>query len=526
MGRKVGSVEDLLISMVACSMGKDGKTLLLLDDIESICGSNYEETTTTATGGETISSKGSASEPHLTARTRQLLLSLLEVVHRSPNSNIMLICTARNHWGKVIDRFDKIFVLENPTDFERRELIRTHMSKCLTNADAKTVADDAILSNLVECTSGLAHAELTFHCRGALLDASRNKAGSLGFLTALKAQLQQAIPDSLKTGASSDFVDMKVSTFRDLRDIFIFPSSEPEDTSVKLSLYGHSIEYAWEELKRLIITPICHARALHELMCHDDSAGGKTFAGGVLVTGDPGSGKTSLAYQCAALAASMNPSVKLLDVSCTSLIHKQVGSSEQAIHRLFQTAKSAAPCILLMDGIENIAAVRGNDNTTEGTMDRVLSTLLTELDGVDSESFSPDNPACIAIIGITHNPNWVDPALRRPGRLERVIELGLPELEARAKIVERELSGIPIKGFGDLDGDDSPGVTSAVASFVAERTEGFSGAAVVGVCNEAKMRASKEMLHENVSDDYQYSITIHHMKDAINSQRAGKAVKK
>jgi peroxin-6 len=78
---------------------------------------------------------------------------------------------------------------------------------------------------------------------------------------------------------------------------------------------------------------------------------------------------------------------------------------------------------VLMDGIENIAAVRGNDNTIKGTMDRVLSTLLTELDGVDSETFSLDKPACLSIIAITHNANWIDPALRRPGSLGRVIDM-------------------------------------------------------------------------------------------------------
>ena len=502
-------------------MGTSGRTLLLLDDIESVCGSNYEEAATMVTGGETTGTQGKPNESHLAARTRTLLLCLLEAVHRSPRGNVMVICTARKNWGKSIDRFDRTYLLENPTGAERRELIGRYMSKCQQTQIDDNLDDDAILSNLVESASGLSYSELSLHCREALVgDNTRINAGSFGFLNALKGRLQNAIPDSLKTGASSDFVDMRVFTFRDLCDSIAYPDTKLQGKSMGLSLYGRSAENAWDKLQRLIVTPICHSKALHKLMFHGDNfTGGKAFVGGVLLTGEPGSGKTSLAYQCAALAVSMNPAVKLLDVSCTSLIHKEVGSSEQAIHRLFKAAKSAAPCIVLMDGIENIAAVRGNDNTTEGTMDRVLSTLLTELDGVDSGIFSPDNPACLAIIGVTHNPNWVDPALRRPGRLECVIKLGLPESEARAKIVERELSAVPVTGSGYET--MSP---SSVATYVAERTDGFSGAAIVGVCNEAKLRACNDMINESESDEYQqYSVAVHHIKEAIDSQRAGKA---
>ncbi len=511
IGRKVGSAEDLLISMVTYGVQRGDKSIVLLDDIESVCGNNYEESTPSPMGGEATTTTGISNEPHLIARCRCLLLSLLEIVRLTPMDHVMLICTARNNWGKSIDRFDQVFVLENPSTHDRMKLFRYYIAKLQCQDDDDCKIDDS-LSNLVECTSGLQYAELAFHCRGAMLEAIRAKASPLDFLRALKGQLQQAIPESLKTGAISDFVDMRVLTLRDFLDRNVLPHADSDlSAAFQCPLYGKSVEYAWEELQRLIITPLCKAGKLHDLMFHDGSSGGKIFAGGVLLAGLPGSGKSMLAYQCAALAALKNPSVKLLDVSCTSLIHKQLGSSEQAIHRLFTIAKSAAPCILLMDGIENVAAVRGNDNTTEGTMDRVLSTLLTELDGVDSQAISAENPACIAIIGITHNPEWVDPALRRPGRLERVIELGFPELDARQKIVERELSGIAFEGF----------MTSA-ASLIAEQTEGFSGAAVVGVCNEAKIRASTDTLIRADADNCPYAVTLHHINDAIASQLAGK----
>ena len=496
-------------------MNAEERSILLLDNVESIVGSGFEASTPSATASG-ATTKGGASEPHLVARNRALFLSILELVHRDTTSRTMLICTSQNDFGKTVDRFDRVFVLESPTIAERRRLLQEYVSGFPPYPTTDHVAEvDEALSNVVACTVGLSYAELTFQCRCAMLVSTTRMIGPLGFLGAVKSQLEQAVPDSLKTGASSDFVDMRVSTFRDLNERL---SLGPDPLT--LSLYGSSMDFAWEELQRLIVTPICRADALHKLMYHDGASGGKMFAGGVLLSGVPGSGKTSLAYHCAALAASKNPSVKLLDVSCTSLIHKQVGSSEQAIHRLFVTARAAAPCILLMDGIENIAAVRGNDNTTEGTMDRVLSTLLTELDGVDGENLSINNPACLAIIGITHNPEWVDPALRRPGRLERTIKLGPLEVEARRKIAERELNYVRFSDFAERD---THAALREISGFIAERTDGFSGASVVGVCNDTKLCASKDILRigsvaTQTTDEL--SIGLHHVEEAINSQKA------
>lgn len=521
MGRKVGATEDLLISMVAYAVQQPNRSILLLDDIETVCGSHYEEATLSSIGGETSGATVVNNEPHVTARSRSLLLCLLEIIRRSPMENVMIICTAQTNWGKDVDRFDRVFVLDNPSPSDRENLIRNFVAKLLLQCPEEvleTKIEDS-LANLVDVTSGLQYSELAFFCREAMVQTMEAKGNAQDFLYALKQRVQLAVPDSLKTGAMSDFVDLRVWTLRDLRSANILSGNHSEDaTTFKLSLYGKSMDYAWQELQRLVVTPLCDASKLQALMDHhhhQSRSGGKVFAGGVLLSGVPGSGKSALAYQCAALAALKDPSVKLIDVSCTSLIHKQVGSSEQAIHRLFKIVKGAAPCILLMDGIENIAAVRGNDNTTEGTMDRVLSTLLTELDGVDGEHTSTENPACVAIVGITHNPEWVDPALRRPGRLERVIQLELPELEARREIVAREITGLALEGFGDTD----PLPTAAM--FIAKRTEGYSGAAIVGVCNEAKLRASSDIMASGISDNSAYAMSIHHITEAINSQRPG-----
>jgi len=200
------------------------------------------------------------------------------------------------------------------------------------------------------------------------------------------------------------------------------------------------------------------------------------------------------------------PGVKLIDVSCTSLVHKEVGGSERAVRRLFQAARAAAPCILLMDGLENVAAVRGYDNTTEGTMDRVLSTLLTELDGVDNGT-QQSTGGKIAVIGITHDKHKIDPALRRPGRLEKVIDLQSPDLQTREDILRRELFR-----FKDLVRQKESGIEfDHLVSTLAEHTDGFTGAEVVARCNDGRMRCLREtLLFENGAELVELSLKLDH----------------
>ena len=178
-------------------------------------------------------------------------------------------------------------------------------------------------------------------------------------------------------------------------------------------------------------------------------------------------------------------------------VHLQAGGLERSLHKLFETARSAAPCIVILDGIENIAPVRGNDNTTEGTMDRLLSTLLIEMDGCSSNHGSQNEVSRngIAIIGITHNPSsWIDPALLRPGRLEKCIEMAKPSSEARQKIFLQAIQGLDIN-FTNA-GYFEPKDKTQLAQAITMRTNDKSAADILALCENAKMMALKEQIYD------------------------------
>ncbi|KAG7340027.1 ATPase AAA [Nitzschia inconspicua] len=535
LGQTIGAAEDALISMVsyATSTAATTNTLLLLDDIDILLG--REATTTECQNGgsgvdDDVGSGRSVPTYHSTARLFSLFMDLLDVIETrysndeissSSHSQFVLVCSTKGNLNNVMKRFDKVFYLGLPNKEERRQLIADCLGICLQNGP------DPLLDTMVDCTTGLSRSEVADLCRRAIMVSSTSNANQLTqishTLEIMKEQLQLSIPQSLKQGTNEDFADMKVFTGRDLRELF--PIQNREDPINDLPLFGESAKNAWNELRRLIVMPICEMDALNELLfCNTDTKLGghkSAFGGaGVLLASAPGTGKSILAYFCAAFAALFNPSIKLLDVSCTSLIHKEVGGSERALHRVFKIAKASTPCILLMDGIENIAAVRGNDNTTEGTMDRLLSTLLTELDGFDNDPPAAadeelsSGSSCLAMIGMTHDHRWIDPALRRPGRLERVIHLQYPERDARKQIVMRELDGTL---FDPDESTTAPIDLDSVADTVAAETKGLSGARVVAVCNEAKLHALKKYFNSSKKSENP-RLTVGMLLQAIQDQ--------
>jgi len=521
----IGAAEDLIISLFEFVKNLKENVVILLDDVEYLLGSSYG----------VHKKEEEEEESSLQVRIKHAFCtafdSLIHDVSRgnnnNNNNNILLIGTSKSRGNEITHRFDKVIHMSY---FLSEVECRSVLSSCLIlpqdddtpkNMFQKTTTEmiqesqkiEELVSTIVKCTTGKSTAEFARSCRDALVsfelsfqkkEKENNNNHQSSYETRLqlvKQSVQTTVPTSIKNGSLDGVLDVTIYTSKELLTELHFVDGDPI-----LPLFGMEAKEAWEALETLIVTPLCQSSELDDILFGggDDNGilsssssgggrqqggGGKMVCAGTLLTGPPGSGKTILAKHCAAVASTILPSLRLLDVSCTSLIHKEVGGSERAVQKLFAAAKAAAPCIILLDGIEHIAPVRGHDNTTEGTMDRLLSTVLMEMDGLDvrpSSSSDSGEDGKIAVIGITHNPKWIDPALRRPGRLEKCIVLHRPDVSTRKSILLQEIQKLPID-FSSSSGFFEPKDKKALAEFVALQTHGFSASEVIAVCTEACM---------------------------------------
>jgi transitional endoplasmic reticulum ATPase len=190
---------------------------------------------------------------------------------------------------------------------------------------------------------------------------------------------------------------------------------------------------------------------------------------GVLLYGPPGTGKTLLAR---ALASETNAHFETL--SGPEIMSKYYGESEEKLRQLFKTAEDNAPSIVLIDEIDSIAPKR--EEVTGEVERRVVAQLLALMDGMESRGK-------VVVIGATNRPDALDPALRRPGRFDREIEIGVPNREARLEILQIHTRGMPLSQ--DVNSEKLAGVT-----------HGFVGADLAALAREAGMRALRRVLPE------------------------------
>jgi transitional endoplasmic reticulum ATPase len=184
---------------------------------------------------------------------------------------------------------------------------------------------------------------------------------------------------------------------------------------------------------------------------------------GLLLSGPPGCGKTLIAK-----ALASETEVNFIAVKGPELMSMYVGESERGVREVFHKARQAAPCIVFFDEIDALASTRaGGGRQDAGVGGRVLSQLLTELDGIEELKG-------VLVLAATNRRDLLDPALLRPGRFDLQIELPLPDQAAREKIFQVHLR-------------DRPLAKDVTARWLAERTEGFSGAEIEGACHWAMM---------------------------------------
>ena len=213
---------------------------------------------------------------------------------------------------------------------------------------------------------------------------------------------------------------------------------------------------------------------------------GVTAPHGLLLYGPPGCGKTFLVK---AIAGSGQANV--LSVKGAELLSKWVGESEKAVRELFRRAREAAPTLVFLDEVDALAPTRGQ-STDGGTTDRVVAALLTELDGVESLHD-------VVVIGATNRPDLIDPALLRPGRLERLVYVPPPDAAARTAILTAAVKHVPLAEGIDL-------------AALGGRTEGYSAADCAALVREAALCAMRVSMSAT-------TVTQAHLDTALTTVR-------
>ncbi|MBM4526332.1 AAA family ATPase [Rhodococcus hoagii] len=283
-----------------------------------------------------------------------------------------------------------------------------------------------------------------------------------GFVVADLAALCREAALRAASRASSDKAEPKltqddlVGALEVIRPLSRSGTEELAIGSVTLDDVGDMVETK-QALTEAVLWPLQHPDSFARL--------GVDPPRGVLLYGPPGCGKT---YLVRALASSGQLSVHA--VKGAELMDKWVGSSEKAVRELFQRARDSAPSLIFLDEVDALAPRRGQSSDS-GVSDRVVAALLTELDGVEPLRD-------VVVLGATNRPDLIDPALLRPGRLERLVFVPPPDTDARKEILRTSGKSVPLAHDVDLDA-------------LAQDLDGYSAADCSALLREAALAAMR-----------------------------------
>ena len=309
------------------------------------------------------------------------------------------------------------------------------------------------------------HAEALGHASRVLLTAPTD-ATALAVMTAATAALQGTTP-AVARPAAAGAADQVPDTADELLDQWAGndPLVEvgvegPAAPGMRLDDIG-GMDQVKQRLNASFLEPLRNPEIAARF--------GKTLRGGLLLWGPPGCGKTFIAR---ALAGELGASFYV--VGLNDVLDMWIGKSEQNLHEVFEQARRSRPCVLFFDELDSIGQRRANLRTASATFRNVVNLFLAELDGADA-----DNDG-VFVLGATNHPWDVDAALMRPGRFDRTLLVLPPDLDAREAILRLHLRGRPVEPF-DL-------------RRLAERTDGFSGADLALVCDQATERAMSDSI--------------------------------
>jgi len=352
-------------------------------------------------------------------------------------------------------RFDREITIPIPDQRGRQEILEIH-------SRGMPLAEDVDLAHVAAITHGFVGADLEALCREAGMITLRRLLPQIDFS-------QPFVPDEMLAQ-----LQVKVGDFQDalqevepsaIREVFV------EVPNVTWNDVG-GLDEIKQRLREAVQWPLAYPELFESVHL--------TPPKGALVYGPPGCGKTLIAKALATEAG-----VNFVSVKGPELLSMYVGESERGLRDVFRKARQAAPCIIFFDEIDALASARSHGANDSGVAARVLSQLLTELDGIEELKG-------VFVLAATNRPDLLDPALLRPGRLDIQLEIPMADRTAREKIFQIHLRDRPVE-------------EGATAAWLADQTAGFSGAQIEGVCRRAVMATIAQQIaattaHKAVQD--------------------------
>ncbi|WP_415382310.1 CDC48 family AAA ATPase [Halosimplex sp. TS25] len=368
-------------------------------------------------------------------------------------------------------RFDREIEIGVPDKNGRKEILQVHTR-------GMPLVEGIDLDQYAESTHGFVGADLESLAKESAMNALRRIRPELDLES---DQIDAEVLEHLEVTEDDFKQALKGIEPSALREVFV------EVPDVTWDQVG-GLEDTKERLRETIQWPLDYPEVFEAM---DMEA-----AKGVLMYGPPGTGKTLLAKAIANEAQS-----NFISIKGPELLNKFVGESEKGVREVFEKARANAPTVVFFDEIDSIAGERGGNTTDSGVGERVVSQLLTELDGLEELED-------VVVIATTNRPDLIDSALLRPGRLDRHVHVPVPDEDARRKILEVHTRDKPLADDVDLDE-------------LASRTEGYVGADIEAVTREASMAATREFIAsvdpEDIDDSVRnVKVTMDHFEHALN----------
>ena len=368
-------------------------------------------------------------------------------------------------------RFDREIEIGVPDKEGRKEILQVHTR-------GMPLAEEIDLGAYAENTHGFVGADLAQLTKESAMNALRRIRPDIDLES---NEIDAEVLESLQITKPDVKEALKGIEPSALREVFV------EVPDVSWDSVG-GLEDTKERLRETIQWPLEYPEVFDQM---DLQA-----AKGVLLYGPPGTGKTLLAKAVANEAQS-----NFISIKGPELLNKFVGESEKGVREVFSKARENAPTVVFFDEIDSIAAERGSRSTDSGVGERVVSQLLTELDGLEAMED-------VVVVATTNRPDLIDSALIRPGRLDRHVHVPVPDESARRAIFEVHTRGKPLADGVDLNR-------------LARKTEGYVGADIEAVTREASMAATREFINSVDPDEIGDSvsnvvITMDHFEQALD----------